>query len=81
MRAVLRPEDLLSIRLETTNFNLLKGSARLELVKDSEPGYLVIVFQGQNVGEEAVEEVDNNGKPVPPPLPTGAFLASESGLV
>ncbi len=61
---VLRPEDLLVLRLEFLNMSLDTGGANLDerrtphLVRDVSvrPSYIVVYFQGQNIAEQAFFE-------------------------
>ncbi|HVS81799.1 MAG TPA: hypothetical protein VHE60_08690, partial [Pyrinomonadaceae bacterium] len=61
---VLRPEDLLVLRLEFLNMSLDTGAANLDerrtplLLRDNafRPSYIVVYFQGQNIAEQAFFE-------------------------
>ena len=71
---VLRPEDLLVLRLEFLNMSLETGGANLDerrtprLLRDNtfRPSYIVVYFQGQNIAEQAFfETAVESGKGFP----------------
>lgn len=93
---VLRKEDLVSLKFEFYNFRLEKAlpPAKLVRISPTEPAYMSVTFQGQNVNERAYFEVNKNvglpagdkdagtgdtDAPKAPPVP--AILAYPSRLV
>lgn len=73
---VIRPEDLLVLRLEFINFSLETGKVgpggrrTPQLVRDDtgRPSYIAVHLQGQNIAEQAFFETAND-YPVQPPPP------------
>ncbi|HMJ13461.1 MAG TPA: hypothetical protein VK524_18710, partial [Polyangiaceae bacterium] len=84
-----RPEDLVSLRFEFANLQLVPNAAGQELVHDgSGAAYIIVHFSPQHFLEQAVDEnaVDTSGGPpfpatVLPPPPVNARIAGPSRLV
>ncbi|MEP6569924.1 MAG: hypothetical protein ABJC10_09135 [Acidobacteriota bacterium] len=68
---VLRPEDLLVLRLEFVNFRLETGYSTPQLVRDvsGNPSYIAVHLQPQNIAEQAFFETAKSTYPVKPPDP------------
>ena len=81
---VLRPEDLLVLRLEFLNMSLDTGGANLDerrtplLLRDVavRPSYIVVYFQGQNIAEQAFFETAAD---YPVKTPTGKPADPDAG--
>lgn len=61
---LLRPDDLLVLRVDTANLQLDTTDAKnpkLVPEKASEPSYLIVEFQPQSIFEKAYLETQNNG--------------------
>ena len=80
-RPVVRPDDLLALRIEVVNLNVVAGTPPTLARAGTGPARLILHFPPQSIAEEVFYEVpstgiaDNEGnsqrQPVPPPLDTG----------
>ena len=70
---VLRPEDLLVLRLEFINFMLETASPTPQLLRDEagKPSYIAVHLQPQNIAEQAFFESAGSKYPSDPPEPGG----------
>ncbi|HEV3312956.1 MAG TPA: hypothetical protein VG815_20795, partial [Chloroflexota bacterium] len=81
--SILRPEDLLALRLEYYGYDLLVGGGNPpELVRNAKTAIMIARFAPQNIAEQAFFEIQGSGTaPDPDPHPAGSENPLQPGYL